>query len=147
MVKVQNYSKMQSIVRYLFYIFVFQTPNNLSNNVMKKNKITIHDISKELKVNSSTVSRALNNSSRVSLKTRKKIQKKALELGYQRNSLASNLRTNRTYTIGVIIPRIARHFFSTIISGIEEAAYQQGYNVVICQSLESFEREKKIHFM
>jgi LacI family transcriptional regulator len=111
---------------------------------MKGNKITIHDISKALNIDSSTVSRALNDSVRVSLKTREKIQKKASELGYQRNSLASNLRTNRTNTIGVIIPRIARHFFATVISGIEETAYDNGYNVVICQSLESIEREQRI---
>lgn len=111
---------------------------------MTGNKITIHDISKALNIDSSTVSRALNNSPRVSVKTREKIQKKANELGYQRNSLASNLRTNRTNTIGVIIPRIARHFFARVIAGIEETAYDSGYNVVICQSLESFERERKI---
>jgi len=110
----------------------------------KGNKITIHDISKALNIDSSTVSRALNNSPRVSVKTREKIQKKATELGYQRNSLASNLRTNRTNTIGVIIPRIARHFFATVIAGIEETAYEEGYNVVICQSLESLDREIKI---
>ena len=112
--------------------------------MIKGNKITIHDISKELNIDSSTVSRALNNSSRVSKKTRDKIQKKALELGYQRNSLASNLRTNRTNTIGVIIPRIDRHFFATVIAGIEETAYKSNYNVVICQSLESLHREQEI---
>ena len=112
---------------------------------MKKNdQITIHDIAKALGIDSSTVSRALNNSSRVSEKTKKRILEKAHALGYQRNSLASNLRTNKTNTIGVIVPRISRNFFSNIISGIEDAAYQEGYNVIICQSLESFDREKKI---
>lgn len=112
---------------------------------MKKNdQITIHDIARDLEIDSSTVSRALNNSPRVSKKTKKRILAKANELGYQRNSLASNLRTNKTNTIGVIVPRISRNFFSNVISGIEDTAYQAGYNVVICQSLESFEREKKI---
>ena len=111
---------------------------------MKKQKITIHDISKALKIDSSTVSRALNDSSRVSLKTKQKILDKAEELGYQRNILASNLRTNKTNTIGVIVPRISRSFFSSVISGIEDTAQNSGYNVIICQSFESFEREKKI---
>lgn len=112
---------------------------------MKKNEqITIHDIARDLEIDSSTVSRALNDSPRVSKKTKKRILDKANELGYQRNSLASNLRTNKTNTIGVIVPRISRNFFSNIISGIEDTAYQAGYNVVICQSLESFDREKKI---
>lgn len=110
----------------------------------KAEQITIHDIARALEIDSSTVSRALNDSPRVSTKTKKRIIDKANELGYQRNSLASNLRTNKTNTIGVIVPRISRNFFSNVISGIEETAYQAGYNVVICQSLESFERENKI---
>jgi LacI family transcriptional regulator len=111
---------------------------------MKKNKTTIHDISKALNIDSSTVSRALNNSTRVSKKTREKISKKASELGYQRNSLASNLRTNTTKTIGVIVPRISRNFFSSVIAGIEETAYEAGFNVIICQSLDRLEREVKL---
>ncbi|PCI32559.1 MAG: LacI family transcriptional regulator [Flavobacteriaceae bacterium] len=111
---------------------------------MKNNTVTIHDISKALGIDSSTVSRALNNSDRVSKKTKEKIFNKAAELGYQRNSLASKLRTNRTNTIGVIVPRISRHFFSSVIAGIEETAYKAGFDVIICQSLESVDREKKL---
>ncbi|MEE9364426.1 MAG: LacI family DNA-binding transcriptional regulator [Cellulophaga sp.] len=109
-----------------------------------KNKVTIHDISRALKIDSSTVSRALNNSSRVTEKTKEKILKKAKELGYQRNLLASNLRKNKTNTIGVIVPRISRHFFSSLIAGIEETAYNTDYNIIICQSLELLERETNI---
>ena len=111
---------------------------------MKGNKATIHDIARALNIDSSTVSRALNDSSRVTQKTKDKIMAKANELGYQRNHLASNLRKSKTYTLGVIVPRISRHFFSSAIAGIEETAYQAGYNVVICQSLEQLERERKI---
>lgn len=108
---------------------------------MDSNKITIHDIAKILNIDSSTVSRALNNSSRVTEKTKNRIIAKAFELGYQRNHLASNLRRNKTNTLGVIVPRISRHFFSSAIAGIEETAYKLGYNVIICQSLEQLERE------
>lgn len=111
---------------------------------MAADKITIHDIAKILDINSSTVSRALNDSPRVAEKTKKKIVAKALELGYQRNHLASNLRKNKTNTLGVIVPRISRHFFSSAIAGIEETAYNLGYNVIICQSLEQLEREQQI---
>lgn len=111
---------------------------------MENNSTTIHDIAKSLGINSSTVSRALNNSNRVSVKTKNKILAKANELGYQRNLLASNLRKNRTNTIGVIVPRISRHFFSSAISGIEETAFKEGYNVIICQSLEQLEREENL---
>jgi len=90
---------------------------------MKNGKITIHDIAKELNIDSSTVSRALSDNSRVTQKTKDRILEKAKELGYQRNVLASNLRKNKTNTIGVIVPRISRHFFSSVIAGIEETAY------------------------
>ena len=107
-------------------------------------KATIHEIAKALNIDSSTVSRALNNSERVAQKTKEKVAKKAKELGYRPNLLASNLRQNKSNTIGVVIPRISRYFFSTTIAGIEEAAFAAGFNVIISQSLEQLEREKKI---
>lgn len=110
---------------------------------MEINRVTIHDIARELKVDSSTVSRALNNSVRISRKTKEEIQAKALKMRYQRNVLASNLRKNISNSIGVVVPRISRHFFSSVIQGIEESAYNNGYSVIICQSLEQLEREKK----
>lgn len=112
--------------------------------VSQPNNITIHDIAEALQINSSTVSRALNNSSRVTQKTKARVLKKADEMGYQRNLLASNLRKSKTNTIGVIVPRISRHFFSSAIAGIEEAAYESGYRVIICQSMEQFSREKDL---
>lgn len=111
---------------------------------MPKKKTTIHDISRILEIDSSTVSRALNDSPRVSDKTKKTILAKAKELGYQRNTVASNLRTNKTQTIAIVLPRVSRYFFATVISGIEETAQDNGYNVIICQTLDSLEREKKI---
>lgn len=107
-------------------------------------KITIHEIAKSLNLDSSTVSRALNGSPRVSNKTKSRILAKAKELGYSPNLLASNLRQNKSNTIGIVIPRISKYFFSTIIAGIQEAAFSQGYNVVISQSLEESSRESKI---
>jgi LacI family transcriptional regulator len=111
---------------------------------MKKGKPTIHDIARSLEIDSSTVSRALSDSARVSKKTKVRIVEKAKELGYQRNMIASNLRTNKSNTIGVIVPRISRQFFSRVISGIEETAYKGGYDVVIGQSLDTIEREKNL---
>lgn len=111
---------------------------------MNQKKVTIHDISRVLGIDSSTVSRALNDSDRVTKKTKELILNKAKELGYQRNILASNLRTNKTQTIAIVLPRISRYFFATVIAGIEETAQEKGFNVVICQSLDSYEREKKI---
>ncbi|MBE7640564.1 MULTISPECIES: LacI family DNA-binding transcriptional regulator [Salegentibacter] len=111
---------------------------------MKNHRTTIHDIARELKIDSSTVSRALNNNSKVTAKTKAKVIAKAKELGYQRNLLASNLRQSKSNTIGVVVPRISRYFFSTVIAGIEESAFKTGFNVVICQSQESLEKEQAI---
>ncbi len=110
---------------------------------MTKN-ITIHDLAKELKLDSSTISRALNDSSRVGEKTKERVLSKAKELGYQRNLMASNLRTKKTMTIGVVVPHISRHFFSEAIDGIEQVVASKGYRVVISQSHDDFKTEKKI---
>ncbi|MCG2460254.1 LacI family transcriptional regulator [Flavobacteriaceae bacterium F89] len=107
-------------------------------------KATIHEIARSLNIDSSTVSRALNDSPLVKKATKDLILKKAREMGYKRNLLASNLRRNKSNTIGVIVPRISRHFFSSTIAGIEEAAYKDGFNVIICQSLEQLNREQRI---
>ncbi|GJM64753.1 LacI family DNA-binding transcriptional regulator [Persicobacter diffluens] len=106
-----------------------------------KKATTIHDIARALDLNSSTVSRALNDHPRVSSKTKEKIKAKAKELDYQPNHLAANLRTSKSKTIGVIIPHISRYFFSTVIAGIEDIAQQQGYNVIICQSKDETQKE------
>lgn len=110
----------------------------------QKPETTIHDIAKKLNIAASTVSRALNNNPLISETTRKKIQQTAKEMGYRPNVMAANFRTKRTNTIGVIVPHINRHFFSSVISGIEDVAYQQGFAVTISQSNDSFEKENKI---
>lgn len=110
---------------------------------MSKN-ITIHDLAKELKLDSSTISRALSDSPRVGLKTKSRVLQKAKELGYKRNLMASNLRTNKTMTIGVVVPHISRHFFSEAIDGIEQIVTKNNYRVIISQSHDNFETEKKI---
>ncbi|MEO9968153.1 MAG: LacI family DNA-binding transcriptional regulator [Reichenbachiella sp.] len=84
------------------------------------------------------------NNPRVTKKTRDLIQAKAKELGYFRNTLASNLRSQKTRTIGVIVPHISRYFLSTVIAGIEEVAFENDYRVIICQSLDQLEREKQL---
>ncbi len=65
-------------------------------------------------------------------------------MGYRPNILAANFRTKRTNTIGVIVPLINRHFFSSVISGIEDVAYKNGFAVTISQSNDNFEKEDKI---
>ena len=112
-------------------------------NKVKKNT-SIYDIAKTLNVSASTVSRALQYHPRISAEVRKLVQKKAREMNYRPNRMAINLKLGKSNTIGVIVPNINRNFFSSVIDGIEEEAYREGYDVLICQSQESFEKEKKI---
>lgn len=100
----------------------------------KNSEPTIHDIARELNISASTVSRALNDNPRISLKTKEKIKAMAVSLGYRPNTLASNLRNKKSNTIGIVVPLINRHFFSSVISGAEDVAYKAGYTVVIAQS-------------
>lgn len=109
---------------------------------MKNTQITIKDIARTLKISPSTVSRALKDHPDISPATKKAVRELAKELDYQPNSVALSLRKSKTFTIGVVIPQIVHHFFSTVISGIEDVAYKAGYHVMICQSNESFDREK-----
>ncbi len=110
----------------------------------KQNSITIHDIAKELKISASTVSRALNDNPRISEKTKNKIKAAAQAMGYQPNVMASNLRNRKSNTIGIVVPLINRHFFSSFISGVEDVAFKLGYSVIISQSKDLLANEKQI---
>lgn len=112
-------------------------------NKVKKN-ISIYDIARSLNVSASTVSRALQDHPRISAEVRKLVQRKAREMNYKPNRMAVNLKLGKSRTIGVIVPNINRNFFSSVIDGIEEEAYREGYDVLICQSQESYEKERKI---
>jgi len=105
---------------------------------------TIHDIAKNLNLSASTVSRALKDNPVISEATRTLVKRMAEEMGYRPNILAANLRTKRTNTIGVIVPLINRHFFSSVISGVEDVAYNRGFAVTIAQSNDNLEKECKI---
>ena len=108
-----------------------------------KKRTTIYDIAAKLNIAASSVSRALNNSGTVNEATKNLILKTAEELNYKRNTLASNLRKGQSKTIGVVVPFINQNFFSNVIAGIEEATYQKGYNLIICQSNELQSKEIK----
>lgn len=111
---------------------------------MAENRITIKDLAEKMNLSVSSISRALNNHPSIGDETKKKVKKLAEELGYFPNSIASNFRQNRTYSIGIIAPRIDVYFHSLVISGIEEVMYKSGYNVMIYQSRDSSDREEAI---
>lgn len=102
---------------------------------------TILDIARELNVSKSTVSRALKDHHSIGEATKKAVLELARKYNYHPNNIAYSLSKKSTKTIGVIVPLLSHYYFSTVISGIEELAYKEGYKVIICQSAESYERE------
>ncbi|MDN3667907.1 LacI family DNA-binding transcriptional regulator [Echinicola jeungdonensis] len=108
---------------------------------MKLGQVTIKDIAKALNISSSTVSRALKDYPGISEETKSRVKALAKEMNYRPNAVALSLRKSKSHTIGVIIPEVVHFFFSTVISGIEEVAYANGYNVILCQTNEKVERE------
>jgi DNA-binding LacI/PurR family transcriptional regulator len=106
-----------------------------------KKQVTIKDIAEKLGFSVSTVSRALKDHPDISVKTREAVKELAKLLGYKPNRIALNLKNSKTYTIGLLVPETQHYFFSTIINGIEEVAYENNYNVMVFQSNEKYMRE------
>jgi DNA-binding LacI/PurR family transcriptional regulator len=109
---------------------------------MSTKRITIYDLAKELGISVSYISKALNNQKGVSTRVREMVLKKAEELNYKHNTHAANLRRGSSRTLGVIVPHINQRIFSDAISGIERACAENNHNLLICQSHDSWEREK-----
>ncbi|MFV8224501.1 LacI family DNA-binding transcriptional regulator [Christiangramia aquimixticola] len=106
-----------------------------------KPKLTLKNIAKELDVSISTVSKALRDSPEIGEETRAKIKAFAKHYNYKPNNIALSLKNRKTKTIGIIIPEIVHHFFTTVISGVEKVANEMGYNVLVCLSDNSFDKE------
>ena len=106
-------------------------------------RVTIQDLAKELNTTASTISRALKDHPAISKSMKERVVDLAQKRNYKVNALAAGLRVGRIKTIGVIVPRINRDFFSNIIAGIEDLAFEKGYNVVICQTHDKIAREKQ----
>ena len=104
-------------------------------------EVTIYDIAKSLNLSPATVSRALNDHPAINSNTKNRIASMAEEMGYRSNMFASNLRRQRTNTIGVIVPRLDSYFMATVLAGMEKVANEANYNLIISQSLESSRKE------
>ncbi len=109
-----------------------------------KAKATLKQIANELNVSVSTVSKALNDSPEISEQTKIRIKEYAKLKNYKPNVIGLNLKNRKTKTIGVIIPNILDSFFAKVFSGIEKIADNKGYNVIMCISNESLEKEIRI---
>jgi DNA-binding LacI/PurR family transcriptional regulator len=108
---------------------------------MKFEAVTIKDISKALGLSTSTVSRALRDSHEISAETKRLVTEYAEKINYKPNPIALSLKERRSRSIGVMVCEIANSYFSQVINGIESVAGDNGYNVIIAQSHESFEKE------
>jgi LacI family transcriptional regulator len=108
-----------------------------------KKKTTIKDIANVLNISAAAVSKALHNDARISEKTKKAVKQVAENLNYQPNHLASALRSGKSKLVGVIVPKTNSNFFSSAIHNIEEVLDEEGYNIIITQSNESFKKECK----
>ncbi len=111
---------------------------------MYNNPATIKDIAKALNISVSTVSRALRDTFDVSQETREKVMAMASQLNYKPNFNATGLVGGRTNNIGVILPFVTNYYFSTVITGIQEIAYDNGFNIVLYVTNDSPERELSI---
>jgi DNA-binding LacI/PurR family transcriptional regulator len=110
---------------------------------MKKKQPTIKNIADELGISFSTVSRALQDNSRISIKTKQKVWEVAKRIEYIPNPAAFFLKNNKTFSLGVIIPSLHEPFFADVIAGIENIIEDLGYHLIMIQSGESLEKEKK----
>ncbi len=108
---------------------------------IKPSRTTIKDIARELGVSPSTVTKALRDYPDVSEAMKKKTLDLAEKMGYVPNSVAQSLQSGASRTIGVIVPEIKHHFFSSAIDGIEDVAFREGFTVFVCKSNEDYKRE------
>lgn len=128
-----------SIVAELSYFCLSLT---IATDLMNTQKeITIYDIAQQLNLSPSTVSRALKGNPVINKDTQRKVVQCAERLGYQSNAFASNLRQKRTHTLGVVVPRLDSNFMSACLAGMEAVANQEGYTMLISQSLEWVDKE------
>ncbi|MEH6407208.1 MAG: LacI family DNA-binding transcriptional regulator, partial [Leeuwenhoekiella sp.] len=106
-----------------------------------KQKITLKEIAADLDVSISTVSKALKNSKEIGEETRQKVIAYAQAHNYHASNIAISLKEKKTKNIALIIPEVVNNFFSKVIRGVEQEANNNGYNVIICLSNESFDKE------
>lgn len=113
---------------------------------MANKRVTITELANELNTTPSTVSRALRGHDCISKEMRDKVHDLAVKRNYTVNRLASSLRSGSSKTLGVIVPRVNRDFFSNCIAGIETLASEAGYTTIICQSHDLAKEEERSVF-
>lgn len=109
--------------------------------MQKTKEVTIYDIAKKLNLSPATVSRGLQDHPAISKKTKKKIFDMVDAMGYRTNHFARNLRKQHTKTIGVLVHELNSNFITSVLAGIEKVTAEEGYDIIIAHSSESFSKE------
>lgn len=110
--------------------------------VMRKpTQVTLSDIASRLNVSKVTVSKALRDHPDIAPETKQRVRQLAEELAYTPNSAARNLSTRRTHTIGLVVPKVAHFFFSSVIESVYDTAFENNYEIILTVSQEDAARE------
>lgn len=112
---------------------------------MNKKRVSITDVATAAAVSVTTVSHALSGKRPVSKDTMQKVTAAIEELGYVPNSVAQSLQSGSTQVIGVLVPDLSNYFFSELTTGVEDAAHQYGYSVVIGST--HFDEQRERHYL
>jgi LacI family transcriptional regulator len=107
--------------------------------------VTIKDVAKQARVSTMTVSNVLNRTSKVTPELRERVLSAARELRYHPSAIARSLRTNRTHTIGMIMPDITNPFFPAVVRGAEDVLNQEGYTLIAGNSDSDTEKEERYY--
>ncbi len=109
-----------------------------------KGSVTLADVARAAGVSTQTVSRVINKKGEISHGTRQRVLHAIEQLGYRPNPMARGLVTNRTFTLGLIVPDVTNPFFPEIVHGAEQMAVEHGYTVILCNTNENPEREMTV---
>ena len=104
---------------------------------------SIYDVARESAVSVFTVSEVVNKKSHVSKRLRDRVEETIRKLNYRPNLIARSLAKQKTHTIGMIVPDISNPFFPAVVRGAEDAAQKHGYNLLLCNSDDSLEKEER----
>ncbi|WP_413379869.1 LacI family DNA-binding transcriptional regulator [Alkalihalobacillus sp. 1P02AB] len=104
---------------------------------------SIKDVAKLAGVSVTTVSRVLNNKGYISSETKLKVKKAMQELDYEPNQIARSLLSNQSFIIGVVVPDLSHPLFAELVEKIEDYANERNYKILVCNSLQESEKEKK----
>jgi LacI family transcriptional regulator len=118
---------------------------NKRGNVRERtHRITIADVAREAGVSRQTVSRVLNDKGEIRASTRESVMRVIERLGYSPSGIARSLATNKTLSVGLVVPDITNPFFPEIARGVEDVARERGYEMFLCNSVEDPDREESV---